>query len=86
MHSVFATFVHQPFRHQKQADTFDAVGRVWRSSKDEVDNILGQIVLAICDEDFCSEDLIAAIGLAFGPCPYQGQIAARLWLVLAYGG
>ena len=49
---VVAGSVWQHFRHQEQRDSARPLRRVGQSRQHEMDDVVGEIVLAVADEDF----------------------------------
>jgi hypothetical protein len=58
-----AVVVDQELGHHEQRDAFDVVGRAGDLGEDQVDDVLGKVVLARRDEDLGAGDRIAAVGL-----------------------
>ena len=60
-----AVRLHQELRHDEERDALHAFGRVGRAREHEVDDVLGQVVLAVGDEDLLAEDPVV-VALAHG--------------------
>ena len=80
-----AVGVDQEFRHQEQRDALHALGRVGQAGQHQVDDVLGQIMLAVGDEDLGAGDAVAAVALRFGARAQQGQVRAGLRLGQVHG-
>ena len=78
-------FVGQELGHDKQADTPGALGSVRQTSEDNVDNVLGQVVIAGGNENLGARQAIAAVGLWFGLGFHLAQIGAALGFGQAHG-
>ena len=59
-----AVLIDQEFGHDEQRDAFHIVRRAGDLGEDQVDDVLGQVVLARRDEDLGPGDRVAAVGLA----------------------
>jgi hypothetical protein len=53
---------------------FTPSGAPAHSRQHQVHDVVGQIVLAVGDEDLGAEELVAAVGLRLGPRAHQRQI------------
>ena len=71
--------------YDEQRDTFRASRRVGQLGQHQVDDVLGQVVLATGDEDLGAADLVAAIGLGFGLGADDAQVGAGVRLGQAHG-
>ena len=80
-----AVGVDQELRHQEQRDALHALGRVGQAGQHQVDDVLGQIMLAVGDEDLGAGDAVAAVALRFGARAQQGQVRAGLRLGQVHG-
>ena len=65
---VVARAVRQEFRNQKQRNAFGAGRRIGQPRQHEMDDVVGEIVLAIGDEDLRAGDAIAAVARALALC------------------
>ena len=72
--------VEQKFRHQEQRNTARAGRRVGQPGKHEMDDVVGEIVLAVGDEDFLSLEAVAAVARALGTGAQRADIGAGLRL------
>ncbi len=72
--------VHQHLGHHEQRNALRAVRRARRLRQHEVDDVVGQVVLARRDEDLGAGDGVAAIGLRFGLGADHAQIGAAMRL------
>ena len=75
-----AVVVDEEFRHQEQRDAFRAGRRIGQAREHEMDDVVGQIMLAIGDEDLRAGDAIRAVGGALGAGAQRADIRARLRL------
>ena len=57
--------VDQEFRHQEQRNTLHPVGGVGQTGQDHVDDVVGQVMLAVGNEYFLAADAVV-IAVAFG--------------------
>ena len=51
----------QEFRHEEQADALDALRRIGQAGQHQMDDVLGQVMLAGGDEDLRAGDVVAAV-------------------------
>src|SRR3546814_18072202 len=56
-------FVHEELGHDEQRDALDAIGRVGGLREHQVDDIVGQVMLARRDEDLGAGDRMAAVAV-----------------------
>ena len=75
-----AVVVDEELRHEEQRDAFRAGRRIGQPREHEVDDVVGQIVLAVGDEDLRAGDAIAAVGCPLGARAQRADIRARLRL------
>ena len=75
-----AVLVDQEFGDDEQRDALHIVGRAGDLGEDEVDDVLGEVVLARGDEDLGAADLVAAVGLRLGLGLEQAEIGAAMRL------
>ena len=80
-----AVGVDQEFRDQKQRNALGARGRIGQSRQHEMHDVIGHVVVAIGDEDFCALDAIAAVGGALGAGAQRADVGARLRLGELHG-
>ena len=75
-----AVGIDQEFRHEKQRNALGAGRRIGQPRQHEVDDIVGEIVLAVGDENLLALDAIAAVGRALGLGAQRADIGAGLRL------
>ena len=75
-----AVGVEQEFGHQEQRDAARAGRRVRQPRQHEVDDVVGEVVLAVGDEDLLAGEAIAAVGHALGPGAQRADVGAGLRL------
>ncbi len=75
-----AAGVEQELGNEKQRDAFAACRRVGKPRQHHVNDVLGEIVLAIGDEDLLPGDAVAAVGHALGPGAQRADIGTCLRL------
>src|SRR5450759_791071 len=80
-----SVFIEHDLRHQKQRDAFGAGRRIGQPRQHEMDDVGGQVVLAIGDEDFRAGDAIASVGCARRARAQGADIGARLRLSELHG-
>ena len=80
-----AVRLEQEFRHQEQRNAARAGRRIGQPRQHEVNDIVGEIVLAVSDEDLLSGDAIAAVPGAFGARAQRADIGAGLRLGELHG-
>ena len=83
---VVAGPVRQHLRHEEQRDAARAGGRVGQPGQDEVDDVVGEVVLAVGDVDLVAGDPVGAVARRHGPGAQQGEVGARLRLGQVHGG
>ncbi|MCY1519841.1 hypothetical protein D9M68_546050 [compost metagenome] len=71
--------------HQEQRDAFRAGRGIRQLGQHQVDDVLGEVVLAAGDEDLGAADLVAAIGLRLGLGADDAQVGAGMRLGQAHG-
>ena len=79
-----SVLVRQEFRHQEQRDAPVAGRRVGEPRQHEMHDVVGQIVLAVGDEDLLPGDPVGAIG-ALGPGAQERKVGAGLRLGELHG-
>ena len=79
-----AVRVGQELGHDEQRDARGAGGRAVEPGQHEMDDVLGQIVLAVGDEDLGAEDAVA-VAVAHRPGAQGTDVRARLRLGQAHG-
>ena len=77
---VVARAVFEKLRHEKKRDALGAGRCIGQAGQHEVNDIVGEIVLAIGDEDFRAGDFIGAVGGTFGLGAQRADIGAGLRL------
>ncbi len=75
-----AVGIDQIFRNEEQRDAAGAGRRIGKARQHEMHDVVGEIVLAVGDEDFLAGDAIAAVRPAFGLGAQRREIRARLRL------
>ena len=68
----------QELRHEEQADTLDALGRVGDLGQHQVDDVLGEVVVARRDEDLRAGDAKGPVVLRHGLGPQEAEIGAAM--------
>ncbi len=71
-------FLDQEFRHDEQADALDALGTVGDPGQHQMDDVLGQVMLARRDEDLGAGDLVGAVFLGNRLGAHQAEIGAAM--------
>ena len=77
--------VHQILRHEEQRDAARAGRRVGQAGEDELDDVVGHLVVAVGDEDLGAEDAVGAVGAALGAGPERTQVRAGVRLGQIHG-
>ena len=80
-----AVVVDQELRHQEQRDALVAGGRVGQPCQHEVDDVVGEVVLAVGDEDLLPGDLVGAVVCAHRLGAQRADIGAGLRLGQLHG-
>ena len=80
-----AVLVDQELGHQKQRDAPVAGRRIGQPRQHEVDDVVGEVVLAVGDEDFLPGDAVGAVGCALGLGAQRADVGARLRLGELHG-
>ena len=75
-----AVGIEEKFRDQEQRDASGAGRRVGEPRQHHVDDIVGQVVLAVGDENLLAGDAVAAIGGSLGLGAQSADVGARLRL------
>ena len=78
--------VRQDLRDQEQGDAPRAGGRIREPGQHEVDDVVGEIMLAVGDVDLAAGDPVGAVARRLGPGPQQGEVGAGLRLGQVHGG
>ena len=76
---------HQVLGYQEHGDAPGAGGRVGGAGQDEVDDVVGQIVLAVGDEDLLTPDPVGAVTHGLGPTGEGPHIRPGLRLGQVHG-
>src|SRR3546814_10495261 len=71
-------FVHEELGHDEQRDALDAIGRVGGLREHQVDDIVGQVMLARRDEDLGAGDRMAAVAVRHRAGTDQDRKSTRL--------
>ena len=77
--------VFQELGHQEQRNAFYAVRCIGQFGQNQVQDVVGQIMLTAGDPDLGTADGIAAVRLRYGTGTDQAQVGAALWLGQAHG-
>ena len=77
--------VGQELRHDEQRDALGALRGVGQAGQDDMDDVVGHVVLAGGDEDLGAGDLVAAVGLRLGLGAQHAQVGAAVRLGQAHG-
>ena len=72
-------------RHQEQTDALHPGRRVRQARQHQVDDVLGEVLLATADEDLAAADRVAAVGLRLGAGAQEGEVGAGLGFGQAHG-
>ena len=80
-----AVGVEQEFRHEEQRNALGSRRRVGQPRQHEMDDVVGEIVLAVGDEDLLAGDAIAAVGCALGLGAQRADVGAGLRLGELHG-
>ena len=80
-----AVGLEQEFRHQEQRNAARAGRRIGQPRQHEMHDVVGEVVLAIGDEDLLARDAIAAVAGAFGARAQRADIGAGLRLGELHG-
>ena len=75
----------QELGHDEQADAAHALGRAGNAREHEVDDVLGEVVLAGRDEDLGAGDSVAAVGLGLGASADEAEVGAAVGLGEVHG-
>ncbi len=75
-----AVVVDEEFRHQEQRDATRAGGRVRQAGQDKMHDVVGEVLLAIGDEDLLAEDAVSAVAHRFGAGAQRVEVGAGLRL------
>jgi hypothetical protein len=80
-----AVLVHQHLRHQEERDALHALGRAFHAGEHHVHDVVGEVVLAVGDEDLLPEEPVGAVLLRNGLGAHQREVAPRLRLGEVHG-
>jgi len=80
--TVIATF---ELGHQEQADATHPGRRIRQARQHQMDDVIGQVLVAAADEDLAAADAVAAIALRLGAGAQQRKVGAGLGLGQAHG-
>jgi len=80
-----AILVGQHLRYHEQADALGARRGVRQPRQYQVDDVVGQVVLAGADEDLGARDCVRPVGQRLGLGAQDAQVAARVRLREAHG-
>src|SRR5690606_16593550 len=73
-----ALAVHSDLRYREQRDALAARGCIRQARKHQVDDVVGEVVLAGGNEDLGAGDRVAAVGPGFGPGADQAEVGTAL--------
>ena len=77
--------VRHELRDEEQRDALGAGRRIGQPGEHEVDDVVGEVVLAIGDEDLRAGDAVAAVGGALGLGAQRADVGAGLRLGELHG-
>ena len=80
-----AVGIEQEFGHEEERDALGAGRRIGQPRQHQMDDVVGEVVLAIGDEDLLPGDAIAAVGRALGPGAQRADVGAGLRLGELHG-
>src|SRR5690606_41371669 len=80
-----AVRVGEELRYDEQRDAAGALGGVGQAGKDDVHDVLGEVVFATGDKNLGAGQRIAAVGVYVGPGLHLTQVGAALRLGQAHG-
>ena len=80
-----AVLVDEILRHQEQRDAARAGRRVGQAGEDEMDDVVGHLVVAVGDEDLGAEDAVGAVGLLLGARGERAEVGAGVRLGEVHG-
>ncbi len=80
-----AVGIDEEFRNQKQRNAPRAGRRIGQAGQHEMHDVIGHVVVAIGDEDFCALDAIGAVICAFGAAAQRADVGAGLRLGELHG-
>ena len=66
--------------HDEQRNSLHPLGRVRQAGEHEVDDVVGEVVLAVGDEDLLAEDLVGAVTLRLGLGAHRGEVGTGVRL------
>ena len=75
-----AVLVNLVFRHDEKRDALDTFRAALDARQHEVNDVLGQVLLAAGNPDLLAGDLVAAIALRDGLGLDEAKVGAALWL------
>jgi hypothetical protein len=61
-----AVGIDQVLGHHEQAHALDAHRRIGQAGQHQMDDVVGHVMLASANENFCAGDFVSAVGLGFG--------------------
>ena len=80
-----ARSIGQELRHHEQADALGALGRTGQASEHQVHDVVGEVVLAVGDEDLGARDGVAAVVQGLGLRGDDAHVRAGVRLGKAHG-
>ncbi|MNC24861.1 hypothetical protein D3C75_729310 [compost metagenome] len=84
-HPDAASGVGQELGHDEQRDALGALRGIGQTGKDDVHDVVGEIVLAGRDEDLGTTDLVAAVSLRLGAGAQHAEVGTAVRLGQAHG-
>ena len=80
-----AVVIDQELRHHEQRNAFDPFRCSGDAPQNQVNDVVRQVVIAVCDEDLLSLQPVAAVAGGHGSRAYRGQVGAGLRLREIHG-
>ena len=77
--------IEQKFRHQEQRNAARARRRIGQPGEHEMNDVVGEIVLAVGDEDFLALEAVGAVARALGARAQRADVGAGLRLGELHG-
>ena len=75
-----AVAVGQDLGDEKEADAVDTCGRVRGTGQHQMDDVVGEVMIACGDEYLGAADAVAAVVLGHGACTQQAEVGAAVGL------
>src|SRR5258706_11517580 len=80
-----AVGIWQEFGHEEKRNAFRSRRRVGKPRQHQMNDVVGEIVLAVGDEGLLSADAVTAVRRALGPRTQGSDVGAGLWLGELHG-